>query len=281
METIKSPRIMNETSGRLSAQGRTIGLVPTMGALHDGHLSLVKQAVKDNDIVVVSVFVNPTQFGPNEDFGKYPRDLDGDMRKLADAGVTCLFAPDVESVYPEGFATSVEVGGITSRLCGRFRPGHFSGVATVVSKLFNMVMPARAYFGRKDYQQLRVIETFVSDLNMNVEVVGCPIIRESDGLAMSSRNRYLSPSERVAALTIYKTLRSAADMARAGAQPSDVNKHMNGALCAEPLVSEIQYAGAYDPLTLEDKKIAGGPSLLAVAVVIGNTRLIDNLLIEG
>jgi pantoate--beta-alanine ligase len=272
--------MMKETSKRLLMQGHSIGFVPTMGALHNGHMFLVKEAITENDIVVVSIFVNPTQFGPNEDFTKYPRDLESDMAKLAEAGVNIIFAPDAHSMYPDGFSTSVDVKGISEKLCGRFRPGHFCGVATVVNKLFNMVMPTRAYFGQKDFQQIRVIETMISDLNMGVEVVRCPIIREHDGMAMSSRNRYLPEPERKAATVIYKTLCSAADMIRSGTPSASVTDYMNKAFAAEPVVSEIQYAGVYDPQTLDDKKGEGRSSLLAVAVIIGNTRLIDNLLVE-
>jgi len=281
MDTIRNPRIMKETSKRLLMQGRTIGFVPTMGALHNGHLFLVKEAIEENDIVVVSIFVNPTQFGPNEDFAKYPRDLEGDLAKLEETGVNMIFAPDAHSMYPEGFSTSVAVKGISEKLCGRFRPGHFGGVATVVNKLFNVVMPTRAYFGQKDFQQIRVIETMITDLNMGVDLIRCPVIREHDGLALSSRNRYLSGPDRKAATIIYGTLCSAADMLKAGASAASVTEFMNNNLRSEPAVSEIQYAGVYDPQTLDDKKGIGGSSLLAVAVIMGNTRLIDNLVIEA
>jgi pantoate--beta-alanine ligase len=280
METVRNPRIMRETSKRLLTQGRSIGFVPTMGALHNGHIFLVKEAIAENDITVVSIFVNPTQFGPNEDFAKYPRDMEGDLAKLEEIGVNIIFAPDAHSMYPEGFSTSIDVKGISEKLCGRFRPGHFSGVATVVNKLFNIVMPTRAYFGQKDFQQIRVIETMITDLNMGVELIRCPIIREHDGMAMSSRNWYLSEQERKAATAIYKTLCSAAEMLKSGTPPVSVTEYMNTALGAEPAVSEIQYAGVYDPHSLDDKKAVGGSSLLAVAVIMGNTRLIDNLVIE-
>jgi pantoate--beta-alanine ligase len=281
METIRVPGIMRETSKRLRTQGKSIGLVPTMGSLHDGHMFLVKRAKMDNDIVAVSIFVNPTQFGRNEDLNKYPREIDSDMEKLAAAGVDILLAPEVSSIYPEGYATYVEVRGISDKLCGAFRPGHFTGVATVVNKLLNMVIPTRAYFGLKDFQQARVIEKMIYDLNLNVEFVGCATVRESDGLAMSSRNRYLNEDERAAATIIYTTLNAAAGMVRDGRSPAEVNVFMNGNLKSEPLVSEIQYAGVYDPDTLEDRISAGKKSLLAVAVRIGRTRLIDNLLVEA
>jgi pantoate--beta-alanine ligase len=280
METIRTVNMMKETSKRLRSQGKTVGLVPTMGALHEGHMFLVKRARMDNDIVVVSIFVNPTQFGPGEDFDKYPRDLDGDIAKLDAAGVDIIFAPETASVYPEGFGTSVEVKGVSEKLCGAFRPGHFRGVATIVNKLFNMVMPTKVYFGQKDFQQTRVIEKVVNDLNMNVEFVRCATVRESDGLAMSSRNRYLSEEERQAATIIYKTLCSAGDMVRTGRKPAEVTKYMQDSLKAEPLISEIQYAGVYDPETLEKRKGPGRTNLLAIALIIGSTRMIDNLLVE-
>ena len=187
MEVIRIPSIMKETSRRLLAHGKTIGLVPTMGALHKGHLFLFKVAKGENDVVAASIFVNPTQFGPNEDFDKYPRDIDSDMRKLEDAGVDILFDPDVPSMYQTDFATYIEVRGLSNRLCGAFRPGHFEGVSTVVCKIFNLVLPTRAYFGQKDFQQAQIIKRMTRDLNLSVECVTCATVRESDGLAMSSR----------------------------------------------------------------------------------------------
>src|SRR5208337_1498749 len=206
METIRMPRIMQETSKRHLCSGKTIGCVPTMGALHEGHLNLVKRAKSENDIVVVSIFVNPLQFGSGEDFGRYPRDLENDMEKLRASDTDILFVPEGKSLYPDGFASHLTVEGISGRLCGAFRPGHFTGVVTVVCKLFNIVKPTRAYFGQKDFQQTVVINRLVEDLNMDIEVVTCPTVRESDGLAMSSRNAYLSAGERAAATVLYKAL---------------------------------------------------------------------------
>ncbi len=280
MEIIRIPRIMKETSRRLLMQGKSIGFVPTMGALHNGHLFLVKSARGENDIVVASIFVNPTQFGPNEDFEKYPRDLEGDTQKLKDAGVDILFAPDAASIYPEGFGTFLEVQGLSDKLCGAFRPGHFRGVATIVNKLFNLVLPVRAYFGQKDFQQALIIKKMIKDLSINVECVACSIVRESDGLAMSSRNRFLSDAERQAATVLYKTLRFASGMISSGADLSAVKKRMHDILAAEPLVTEIQYAGIYDPETLDEKNVAGKANLLAIALKLGNVRLIDNMLVE-
>lgn len=280
MEIIRIPRIMKETSKRLLAQGKSIGLVPTMGALHEGHMFLVKSARSENDIVIASIFVNPTQFGPNEDLDKYPRDMEGDAQKLRDAGVDILFAPDTGSMYPGGFGTFIEVEGLSNKLCGAFRPGHFRGVATVVNKLFNLVLPVRAYFGQKDFQQTLVVKKMIKDLNMGVECVTCSIVRESDGLAMSSRNRYLSEAERQAATVLYKTLQFASGLIGSGADLSSVKKRIHDILAAEALITEIQYAGIYDPETLEERVLPGKANLLAIAVKLGNVRLIDNMVVE-
>jgi pantoate--beta-alanine ligase len=279
MEIIRTPRMMKETSRRLLTQGRTIGFVPTMGALHDGHLYLGKCARTENDIVVASIFVNPTQFGPAEDFERYPRDFEGDMQKLETVGVDILFVPDVSTMYPEGFSTSVEVKALSEKLCGAFRPGHFNGVATIVCKFFNMVLPTRAYFGQKDFQQARIIQKMINDLNLNVESITCATVRESDGLAMSSRNRYLLPAEREAAKVLYKTLQTAAQMVETGIDPRVISERMQDMLMAEPLVTEVQYAGIYDPETLNGRTTAGNRNLLAIAVKMGNTRLIDNIVV--
>jgi pantoate--beta-alanine ligase len=279
MEIIRTPRMMKETSRRLLTQGRTIGFVPTMGALHEGHLYLGKSARSENDMVVASIFVNPTQFGPAEDFERYPRDFEGDMQKLETAGVDILFVPDVPAMYPEGFSTSVEVKALSEKLCGAFRPGHFNGVTTIVCKFFNMVLPTRAYFGQKDFQQARIIQKMISDLNLNVESITCATVRESDGLAMSSRNRYLLPAERKAAAVLYKTLQTAAQMIETGIEPRVISERMQEMLMAEPLVTEIQYAGIYDPETLDERRATGNRNLIAVAVKMGNTRLIDNMVV--
>jgi pantoate--beta-alanine ligase len=279
MEIIRTPRMMKETSRRLLTQGKTIGFVPTMGALHEGHLYLSKCARSENDVVVASIFVNPTQFGPTEDFEQYPREFESDRQKLETAKVDVLFVPDVSAMYPEGFSTSVEVKGLSEKLCGAFRSGHFNGVATIVCKFFNMVLPTRAYFGQKDFQQARIIQKMISDLNLNVESVPCATVREGDGLAMSSRNRYLLPAEREAATILYKTLQSAARMAEKGIEPRVIKEHMQEMLIVEPLVTELQYAGIYDPDTLNERMATGKRNLLAIAVKIGNTRLIDNIVV--
>ncbi len=273
---------MQETSKRHLYQGKTIGFVPTMGALHSGHLSLVKRAKSENDVVVVSIFVNPLQFGTGEDFDKYPRDVDKDMDKLRTVDADILFVPENKNLYPEGFATHFIIEGISDRLCGAFRPGHFSGVATVVCKFFNMVRPLRAYFGQKDFQQTVVINRMVEDLHMDIEVVTCPTVRESDGLAMSSRNAYLSGEERTAATILYKALSSSREMVEAGGSgPEEVKARLDAVLRSECLVSEIQYAGVYDPKTLIELNEFKRYNLVAGAIRIGGTRLIDNVLVES
>lgn len=282
METIRTTRIMQETSKRHLYQGKTIGFVPTMGALHSGHLSLVKRAKNENDIVVVSIFVNPLQFGPGEDFDNYPRDIEGDMDKLREIDAGIVFVPENKSLYPEGFATHLVIEGISDRLCGAFRPGHFGGVATVVCKFFNIVRPTRAYFGQKDFQQTVVINRMVEDMNMDIEVVTCLTVRESDGLAMSSRNVYLSSGERAAATVLYKALALSSEMIKSGAScPEEVKNKLAEVIKAERLVSDIQYAGVYDPKTLIELHEFKHQNLVAVAArMIGGTRLIDNVLVE-
>ncbi|MCE5312498.1 MAG: pantoate--beta-alanine ligase [Nitrospiraceae bacterium] len=281
MEIIRTPRIMQQTSEGHRLRSRTIGFVPTMGALHEGHISLIKRSKSENDITVVSIFVNPTQFGLNEDFDKYPKETDSDIQKLEEAGVDTLFMPDASNMYPDGFSSSITVGGLDSKLCGEFRPGHFSGVATVVCKLLNITRPARAYFGQKDFQQSVIIKRMAADLNIDCQIVVCPTIREGDGLAKSSRNSYLSAEQRAAALVIYRALNTGAEMIRAGEKDAGaVKKQMNDMLAAEPLVSEVQYASVYDPATLDELAEVKRETLLAVALRIGSTRLIDNMLVS-
>ncbi len=280
MEILRIPRIMQETSKRLLQQRKSIGFVPTMGALHKGHLSLLRRARDENDIVVASIFVNPIQFGANEDFDRYPRDLEGDIAKLEQEKVNILFCPDIKSIYPNTFKTYVNVVDLSDKLCGAFRPGHFRGVATVVNKLFNIVKPHRAYFGQKDYQQYLIIKRMIEDLNIDIEIILCPTIREEDGLAMSSRNAYLSVQERIAARVINKTLKEAASMIRAGLPSQIINHKMREILSKEPLIKEIQYAGLYDPESLEELHTIQKQCLIAIAVKIGSTRLIDNMLLD-
>lgn len=281
MEIIRIPRIMQDTAKGYSLRGKSTGFVPTMGALHEGHLSLVRRARQENDISVVSIFVNPIQFGPSEDFQKYPRDIEGDAEKLRREGVNILFMPDIAAMYPKGFVTHVEVGEISEKLCGAFRPGHFRGVATVVAKLFNVVKPVRAYFGQKDFQQSVVISKMVKDLAMDIDVVTCPTIRERDGLAMSSRNAYLNEGHREASTVIYRCLREASDLIKSGIiDIQAVKKAMQEGLLRESAVSGIDYAGIYDPETLNEPSEIKEAMLLAVAVRIGDTRLIDNIFIN-
>lgn len=257
--------------------GESVGMVPTMGYLHEGHLSLVRRARGENDYVVVSVFVNPTQFGPREDFARYPRDLEQDKRLLEAEGVDLVFAPAAGEMYPPGHATHVVVEGLGERLEGAHRPGHFRGVATVVTKLLSIVRPQRAYFGQKDAQQLAVIRRLVTDLNLGPEVIACPTVREPDGLALSSRNFYLSTEERRAAPVLFRALEEARrlwmDGERRGAR---LREKMLAVLEAEPLAG-VDYAVVCDPATFEELEEARGPALLAIAVRIGGTRLIDNL----
>jgi len=281
MEIIRIPRIMQDTSRGHLLHGRSIGFVPTMGALHEGHLSLIRRAKAENDIVVVSIFVNPIQFGPSEDFQNYPRDTESDANKLRRADIDILFMPDISSIYPEGFSTYVEVEKISDNLCGAFRPGHFRGVATIVAKLFNIVKPTRAYFGQKDFQQTVIIKKMVKDMDMNIDVVVCPTIREHDGLAMSSRNSYLNDEERKAASVINKCLSQTTDLIKSGIiDKEQIKRSMEEKLSEEPLIKEIQYASVYDPETLAELDRVEKEALLAISLKIGNTRLIDNMLVN-
>lgn len=281
MEIIRIPRIMKDTSRGHLLHGRSIGFVPTMGALHEGHLSLVRRAKEENDITVVSIFVNPLQFGPSEDIGKYPRDTEGDADRLRKAEVNILFIPDKSLMYSEGFSTYVEAGKISEKLCGAFRHGHFRGVTTVVAKLFNIVKPTRAYFGQKDFQQAVIINRMVKDLNMDVDVIACPTIREHDGLAMSSRNLYLNAGERKAATAINKCLVKTTELIKSGIiDKGSIKRFMEEKLSEEPLITEIQYASLYDPETLDELDRVEKEALLAVAIKIGETRLIDNMLVK-
>ena len=275
---IRKIKDMKQITKRLKKEGKTIGFVPTMGYLHEGHVSLIRCSKKDNDITVVSIFVNPIQFGKNEDLDRYPRDLERDVEICTKEGVDYVFYPSADEMYPEGFSTYVEVEGITQRLCGAFRSGHFKGVTTVVAKLFNIVQPDRAYFGEKDYQQLKVIQKMVRDLNIDVEVIGCPLIREKDGLALSSRNKYLTPEERKSALSISRALFRAKQMFESGEKdPSKVVNEVKRIISSQPLVKEIQYVEVVDPEELTPKKKLEKGDVVAVAVFVGNTRLIDNI----
>ena len=263
-------------------EGLTVGLVPTMGYLHEGHASLVEEAVRQCDRVVVSDFVNPTQFGPNEDLEAYPRDFRRDCAILEAHGCHLVFHPTVEEMYPPDAATYVEMlSEMPKQLCGKTRPIHFRGVCTVVAKLLNIVTPDRAYFGQKDAQQLSIIKRMVLDLSMDVEIVGCPIIREPDGLAKSSRNVYLSPAERTAALCLSRAVKLGQEQAAAGERDArKITDAMTALIEAEPL-AKIDYVSAVDANTLAPVDSLSGPVLVALAVYIGKTRLIDNFIWEG
>jgi pantoate--beta-alanine ligase len=271
---------MKEYARGARAEGRVIGLVPTMGALHEGHTALVARARQECSRVIASVFVNPKQFGPKEDYKKYPRDLEKDAEKLDGVGVDALFAPDVTDVYPDGFRTYVNVEGISERLEGRSRPGHFRGVSTVVLKLFEIVQPHFAYFGRKDAQQVRIISEMVHDLNLDTEIVVCPVVREADGLALSSRNAYLSAEERKAATVLSQALVAARYELSLGVRDAmQLQTVMRQIIEAEPLAS-VDYAEIVSADTFEPVVRVARPCYAVLAVIVGKTRLIDNLLIE-
>ena len=284
MRVIFSSFEMQREVMSLKRQGKSIGFVPTMGALHEGHLSLVRQARKENDVVVVSIFVNPTQFGPNEDFERYPRQFDKDKELLEKENVEYVFYPSVSDMYPEGYETYVYLEKLHKHLCGLSRPGHFRGVATVVAKLFNIVQPDKAYFGQKDYQQALIIKKMVRDLNFPVEIVVMPIVRESDGLAMSSRNMYLSPEERKNATVLYRSLQKAKELIKAGERDvRKIKKEMEKIISSVP--SRIDYVEIVHPETLESLEVIPEKGsidrvVVAVAVFIGSARLIDNEIVE-
>ena len=279
MEIIRIPRIVQDTSRGHLLHGRTIGIVPTMGALHEGHLSLVRMSRQENTVTAVSIFVNPTQFAPSEDFASYPRNIEKDIETLKEEEIDVLFLPDTALMYPDGFSTAVEVKGLSEKMCGRFRPGHFQGVATVVAKLLALLNPTRAYFGQKDFQQTVIIRKMARDLNFASEIVVCPTIREHDGLAMSSRNAYLTREQRAAAPVLYRTLLNASDAVRSGARSAgEIRDMMYQALAEEPLITDIDYSSVYDPSTLNEIREITGEVLLAVAARMGSARLIDNML---
>ncbi len=258
----------------------TVGFVPTMGYLHEGHLALVKQARVENSAVIVSIYVNPAQFGPREDFGAYPRDLNRDLELLRGERVDIVFVPSDDEMYPPEFSSWVDVEKVTERLEGASRPGHFRGVATVVAKLFNIVQPSRAYFGQKDAQQVMVIKRMVADLNMGIEILVVPTLRESDGLAMSSRNIYLSLKERQAATILFKALTLARQLSQGGEKDAGkIRRQMTSLIQKEPL-AQIDYVGIADAETLEELSLLDRPALASLAVRIGKTRLIDNMPLE-
>jgi len=280
MRLVKKIKSMQNLSNTYKRKGRTIGFVPTMGYLHQGHLSLARQADRDTDVVVMSIYVNPLQFGPREDFKRYPRDLKRDMRLAARVGVDIIFAPEDKEMYPQGHSTFVNVEKLSEGLCGKSRPGHFKGVTTVIAKLFNIVHPDIAYFGQKDAQQARVIEKMVEDLNMNTKIKMMPIIRESDGLAMSSRNIYLTKEERKDALSLYRALKIAEAMLKEGkSNQREIIARMKKSIANKPSY-RIDYIGIVDAKTLQPKRRLEGKVLIALAVWFGKTRLIDNIVVN-
>jgi pantoate--beta-alanine ligase len=278
-EIIDTVKKMHARTKAIRLSGKKIGLFPTLGFLHEGHLELIRQAKKRADCIVMSLFVNPTQFGPNEDFEKYPRDIEGDIKKAAGEGTEIVFMPSVQEMYPEGFQSVVKVENITKYLCGKSRPGHFEGVTTVVAKLFNIIKPHIAVFGQKDFQQLAVIRRMVKDLDMDIEIIGVPTFREPDGLAMSSRNKYLNPEERKSALCLKKAMDMVIKLVEQGERESNKILAVIRDLILSFPYTNIDYISICDPDTLEDINLLKEKSLLALAVKVGATRLIDNCLI--
>lgn len=280
MKVVGTVREVRELVKQWKREGLTVGFVPTMGYLHEGHGSLITKARENNDKVVVSIFVNPMQFGPTEDLESYPRDLEKDSKYCESLGADLIFHPEPEEMYHDDFSSYVDMSVLTEELCGLSRPVHFRGVCTVVNKLFNIVQPDRAYFGQKDAQQLAIIKHMVQDLNMDVEVIGCPIIREEDGLAKSSRNTYLSSEERQAALILSKTIKMAEELIAGGEKDANtLVAKMKANIETEPM-AKIDYVKAVDGLTMQQVDEIKAPTLIAMAVYIGKTRLIDNTIVD-
>ena len=281
MEIIHTIGALKERVATWKSSGLSVGLVPTMGYLHDGHASLMRHAVHENDRVIVSIFINPIQFGANEDLGRYPQDIERDKDLCIQAGVDVIFNPSPSEMYPAGFYTYIDMSVVTDGLCGAKRPGHFRGVCTVVLKLFNITKPDKAYFGQKDAQQLAVIKTMARDLNIDVQIVGLPIIREPDGLAMSSRNTYLNEQERAAAPLLFKALLEALQIYRQGnTDAQQIKQQIGKVLSSNPLIS-VDYIEIVDIDTMQPIETINQPALCAVAVFIGQTRLIDNIVLEA
>ena len=280
LKVIENPHAALAHVSQWKMSGLRIGLVPTMGALHQGHISLVQQARSECDVVVATIFVNPTQFGPGEDFSRYPRTLESDLQALKEARTDLVFVPTAEHLYPPGSSTYVLPPDVSLPLEGQFRPHHFRGVSTIVLKLFNILPATVAYFGQKDYQQCLVIRRMVEDLNVPIRISICPTVRESDGLAMSSRNRYLAPPERIAALCLSKALRLAKDLYRSGAAVPEIEKQMNELLLSQG-AERVDYARIVDRDHLKTLDSTAGPAIGLIAVHVGSTRLIDNELLEG
>ena len=281
MQVVRRIREMQKISDKLRKEGKRIGLVPTMGYLHEGHVSLVRRAKERSDSVVASIFVNPTQFGPGEDFERYPRDEEGDKAKLDKAGVEFLFIPEAKEMYPPRYQTYIEATQVSKGLCGDFRPGHFRGVATVVAKLFNIVKPHVAVFGEKDYQQLLVIKRMVEDLNFDIEIIPGTLIREEDGIAMSSRNTYLPPADRKRATVLHRSLKKGKNLFESGERKASALVHAVKKNIESVDGVSIQYVEIRDAETLERVEQVSGPAVIAVAAMVGPVRLIDNITIGG
>jgi pantoate--beta-alanine ligase len=278
-KTIESVRLLVKKTRKT---GRTIGLVPTMGALHEGHISLIKRSVKNGDFVVVSIFVNPTQFGPKEDFSKYPRPMEADLKICKEQGVDVVFMPTAKEMYGEGTVTWVDVGKLSEQMCGKFRPGHFRGVATICAKLFNIVCPDFAYFGQKDAQQAAIIKRMVADLNFPLKIVVCPTVRAEDGLALSSRNRYLSAEERKDATCICRALKAGEEMIKAEVRsPKTIISRMRKIISVLATVTDIDYISIFDAESLQETRRIKGKLLIAIAIRMGKTRLIDNIVVDA
>jgi pantoate--beta-alanine ligase len=280
IEIITTVKKMQARSDKIRCQDKTIVFVPTMGFLHEGHLSLMREGKKYGDDLVVSIFVNPTQFGPGEDLETYPRDFERDLELVRKEGVSAVFAPDDTEIYDKKFQTNVELEKLPNHLCGLSRPVFLKGVATVVTKLFNIVKPHVTIFGQKDYQQLTVIRQMVCDLNFDIKVVGAPTIRESDGLAMSSRNTYLTPEQRISALSLNKSLKKAQTLVESGLQDADKIIDTAAKLIRSHPETEIDYITICNPETLDDMKTIDKPALMALAVNVGKARLIDNVILK-
>ncbi len=281
MQVVRRIREMQKISDKLRKEGKRIGLVPTMGYLHEGHVSLVRKAKERSDSVVASIFVNPTQFGPGEDFERYPRDEEGDKAKLDKAGVEFLFIPEAKEMYPPRYQTYIEATEVSKGLCGDFRPGHFRGVATVVAKLFNIVKPHVAVFGEKDYQQLLVIKRMVEDLNFDIEIIPGTLIREEDGIAMSSRNTYLPPADRKRATVLHRSLEKGKNLFESGERKTSALVHAVRKNIESVEGVSVQYVEIRDAETLERVEQVSGPAVIAVAAIVGPVRLIDNIVIGG
>jgi pantoate--beta-alanine ligase len=280
IEVLTSSQKAQKTIEKIRRKGKTISFVPTMGFLHEGHLSLLREGRKKSDCLVLSIFINPTQFGPGEDLDAYPRDTEKDLALAEKEGVDFVFMPDADELYGSRFQTYVELEKLPHHLCGVSRPAHFRGVATVVTKLFNIIKPHIAIFGQKDFQQLAIIRQMVIDLNFDIEIVGIPTIREKDGLAMSSRNAYLSPDERSSAVCLYKSLTNAASFVKNGEKNASVITDKTIDFINSTKGTRIDYVALCDPVTLENVATIDGPVLMALAVFMGKTRLIDNMVLD-